>query len=78
MMLETCRFLAEKNISEVKLQLLHILKNTDLVELYRKKTFDILDMMEYIDIIISCPSGNAAAQYMAVQDLSNTKKIKEQ
>lgn len=54
MMLETCRFLAEKNVSGVKLQLLHILKDTDLVELYRKKTFDILDMMEYIDIIISC------------------------
>lgn len=54
MMLETCRFLAEKNVSGVKLQLLHVLKDTDLVELYRKKTFDILDMMEYIDIIISC------------------------
>lgn len=54
MMLETCRFLAERDISGIKLQLLHVLKNTDLVELYEKKTFDILDMMEYIDIIISC------------------------
>lgn len=54
MMLETCRFLAQKGICGIKLQLLHILKNTDLVELYRKKTFDILGMMEYIDIIISC------------------------
>lgn len=54
MMLETCRYLSERGISGIKLQLLHILKNTDLVELYRKKTFDIPDMMEYIDIIISC------------------------
>lgn len=54
MMLETCCFLADSGISGIKLQLLHILKNTDLVELYEKKTFDILDMMEYIDIIISC------------------------
>ena len=54
MLLETCRFLAERDISGIKLQLLHVLKNTDLVELYEKKTFDILDMMEYIDIIISC------------------------
>ncbi|MDE6620234.1 MAG: TIGR01212 family radical SAM protein [Lachnospiraceae bacterium] len=54
MMLETCHFLASKGISGIKLQLLHILKNTDLVELYTKKTFEILDMMEYIDIIISC------------------------
>lgn len=54
MMLETCRFLANSGINGIKLQLLHVLKNTDLVELYKKKTFDILDMMEYIDIIISC------------------------
>ena len=54
MMLKTCRYLSERGISGIKLQLLHILKNTDLVELYRKKTFDIPDMMEYIDIIISC------------------------
>lgn len=54
MMLKTCRYLAENGISGIKLQLLHILKNTDLVELYTKKTFDIPDMMAYIDIIISC------------------------
>ncbi len=54
MMLETCRFLARINVTGIKLQLLHILKNTDLVELYEKKTFEILDMMAYIDIIISC------------------------
>ena len=54
MMLETCHFLAQKKVDGIKLQLLHILKNTDLVELYKKKTFEILDVMEYIDIIISC------------------------
>ncbi|MDE7324286.1 MAG: TIGR01212 family radical SAM protein [Lachnospiraceae bacterium] len=54
MMLETCRFLGKKGINGIKLQLLHVLKNTDLVELYEKKTFEILGFMEYIDIIISC------------------------
>ncbi len=54
MMLDTCRYLGSLGISGIKLQLLHILKNTDLVELYEKKTFEILDMMAYIDIIISC------------------------
>lgn len=54
MMLETCHFLAQKRIDGIKLQLLHVLKNTDLIELYKKKTFEILDMMEYIDIVISC------------------------
>ncbi|MDE7476808.1 MAG: TIGR01212 family radical SAM protein, partial [Lachnospiraceae bacterium] len=47
MMLETCRFLAALGIDGIKLQLLHILKNTDLVELYNKKTFEILAMMAY-------------------------------
>lgn len=54
MMLDTCRYLGSLGISGIKLQLLHILKNTDLVELYEKKNFEILDMMAYIDIIISC------------------------
>lgn len=54
MMLETCRFLGSKGIQGIKLQLLHVLKNSDLVELYEKKTFEIFDMMEYIDIVISC------------------------
>ena len=54
MMLETCRYLATTHIDGIKLQLLHVLKNTDLVELYEKKTFEILGFMEYIDIVISC------------------------
>lgn len=54
MMLETCRFLGLHGIQGIKLQLLHVLKNTDLVELYEKKTFEILDRMEYIDIVIAC------------------------
>lgn len=54
MMLTTCRYLAAMHIDGIKLQLLHVLKNTDLVELYEKKTFEILGFMEYIDIVISC------------------------
>ena len=54
MMLETCVYLAEKHISGIKLQLLHVLKNTDLAQIYEKKSFEILDFMEYIDIVISC------------------------
>ncbi len=54
MMIDTCRYLSMIGIDGIKLQLLHILKNTDLVEFYTKKTFDILDMMAYIDFIISC------------------------
>ena len=54
MMLATCRYLSQKEIFGIKLQLLHILKNTDLAVDLSKKTFEILSFEEYIDIIISC------------------------
>lgn len=54
MMLETCKYINTLSVSGIKLQLLHVLKNTDLVELYENKTFEILEFEEYIDIVISC------------------------
>lgn len=54
MMLATCRYLSQKGIFGIKLQLLHVLKNTDLAAEFFKKTFEILSFEEYIDIIISC------------------------
>lgn len=54
MMLATCRYLSQKRIFGIKLQLLHVLKHTDLAEDFSKKTFEILSFEEYIDIIISC------------------------
>lgn len=54
MMLETCRYLNTLNINGIKLQLLHVLKNTDLAMVYEQKTFEILSLEEYIDIVISC------------------------
>lgn len=54
MMLATCRYLSKKRIFGIKLQLLHVLKNTDLAAEFSKKTFEILSFEEYIDIIISC------------------------
>ncbi len=54
MMLATCRYLSQKRIFGIKLQLLHVLKHTDLADDFSKKTFEILSFEEYIDIIISC------------------------
>lgn len=54
MMLATCRYLADKNIFGIKLQLLHILKNTDLANVFSKHVFEALTLEEYIDIVISC------------------------
>lgn len=56
-MLKTCSYLSNKTfgvISGIKLQLLHVLKNTDLAALYDNKYFEALSLEEYTDIVISC------------------------
>lgn len=53
-MLETADYLAHRDIQGIKLQLLHILKGTDLAEIYQKHPFPVLSMEEYIDLVIDC------------------------
>ncbi len=55
-MLETVSYLAGHDIQGIKLQLLHVLKGTDLAEHYAKEPFPILSMEEYIDLVIDCIS----------------------
>lgn len=52
-MLSTINYLNNYNISGIKLQLLHIIRNTPLHQLYIKNPFHILSLDEYVDIIIS-------------------------
>ena len=52
--LETHRFLAQQPIQGIKLQLLHVLRGTDLDTLYRVRPFHILTLEEYSDLIIRC------------------------
>ena len=49
-MLSTVRFLNGMDIQGIKLQLLHILKDTDLADFYQKQPFCVLSMEEYIGI----------------------------
>ena len=53
-MLATIDYLAEKQISGIKLQLLHILRNTQLAELYESNPFPIFEMDEYISFLSEC------------------------
>lgn len=53
-MLNTVSYVSSFKISGIKLQLLHILKNTPLEKLYEKKKFKILTLDEYADIVVSC------------------------
>ncbi|MCT4685882.1 TIGR01212 family radical SAM protein [Vallitalea sp.] len=52
--LQSVRYICGKNIGGIKLQLLHVLKNTDLADYYYEQGFKILSMDEYIDLLISC------------------------
>ena len=53
-MLQSVNYISSKKIQGVKLQLLHILRNTDLEHYYYENNFQALTMDEYIDILISC------------------------
>ncbi len=53
-MLETVKYVCKSGIDGIKLQLLHVLKNTDLAVDYRKGMFDVLSLAEYLDILDHC------------------------
>lgn len=54
MMLETVKKVDDCNSDGIKLQLLHVLKYTDLAKMYEEKTFEVLSKEEYIDILCDC------------------------
>lgn len=53
-MLDTIRYLNRCGIQGVKLQLLHVLKGTDLDALYQRHPFHLPDMEEYIRMLAKC------------------------
>ncbi len=53
-MLSTVEYLNTFPIFGAKLQLLHVLKGTDLSLEYADRKFEVLSMAEYIDILIDC------------------------
>lgn len=50
----TMRYLNGCGIQGIKLQLLHVLRNTDLADYYENPGFPILSEDEYVDLIIRC------------------------
>lgn len=53
-MLKTIRYLNTQDIQGIKLQLLHILKGTDLAALYAQRPFHVFTMEEYVETVVSC------------------------
>ena len=56
MMLETVDYLAHSGIDGIKLQLLHVLKHTDLATLFESKPFPVFSMEDYCHLIVTCIS----------------------
>lgn len=53
-MLESVKYVCDSGIDGIKLQLLHVLKNTDLEKDYNAGKFKVLEFDEYLDIIKAC------------------------
>ena len=54
MMLDTIRHVAALPVSGIKLQLLHVLKNTRLAAMYQESPFTVFELEEYCDFVIDC------------------------
>ena len=54
MILETVRYLNHHSIFGIKLQLLHVLKNTDLADDYLAGKFETLSKEDYMSLLITC------------------------
>ena len=53
MMINTAKYLSNKDIQGIKIHMLHILKDTALANLYEKEKFHVLSREEYVDIVCS-------------------------
>lgn len=53
-MLQTIEYLNGQKIQGIKLQLLHVLKNTDLADDYLAGKFQAMNREEYLDLLIEC------------------------
>lgn len=54
MMLESVKAVSKLDIHGVKLQLLHVLQNTDLAKIYQETPFKVLEKQEYFALLAKC------------------------
>lgn len=52
--LSSIKYVGRQPVQGIKLHLLHILKNTPLNDLYLNSPFHILELEEYIDLVVDC------------------------
>lgn len=54
MMLETVKYVVESKANGIKLQLLHVLRGTDLAREYEEGKFETFEMEEYLSLVKRC------------------------
>ena len=54
MMLDTVDYVVKSGADGIKLQLLHVLKNTRLEEIYLNGEFDVMSLDEYVSLVAEC------------------------
>lgn len=72
MMLETARAVNRLNVDAIKIHMLHITKNTKLLEEYQASPFTILTLTEYVDIV--CEQLKILNPSMIIQRLTGDAK----
>lgn len=53
-MLQTVEFVANTGTQGIKLHLLHLVRDTELMHIYEKGQLRIMDMQEYVELVVSC------------------------
>ena len=53
-MVSTARYIADSGVGGIKLQLMHVIKNTVIERMYNNSEFDVLSFEEYADILCAC------------------------
>ncbi len=54
MMKQTVSYIGKSGADGIKLQLLHVLKGTDLAAAYDRGEFSVMDMEEYVNLVADC------------------------
>lgn len=73
MMLDTIKYLSNKNIWGIKIHMLHILKETLLAKIYEQEKFPILTKDEYVQIV--CDSLELLPENIVINRLTGDPKV---
>lgn len=75
MMIETAKYLNTLDIQGIKIHMLHILKDTELANMFKEKPFHVLTKQEYIDIV--CDQLEYLRPEIVINRITGDPKVSE-